>query len=240
MKNQMTKWRSLCLLVRNVSGVAFVIIMAPGADAQPKIVPPASQPAVGNIAASPNLLRVCASSINAPFSTPDGQGFEDRIVKVVGEAMRRKVVFVYTTRPAIYGNYILDSLNFKVRRQIYFGLLPTLIWIAVAWRSSPMTVATVAVTPSASRAAATVSAFFINSTSAVRLGATWIRTPGSGAALIAAPLSPLYIDGYPVFGSSLAQPAAVRIASSILMKRTASWSGDTHKTYCRPENGFSF
>lgn len=102
MKYQMTNWRYLCRLVRNVLGVAFVIIMAPGADAQTKIVPPASRPTVGNIAASPNLLRVCASSINAPFSTPDGQGFEDRIVKVVGEAMSRKVVFVYTARPAIY------------------------------------------------------------------------------------------------------------------------------------------
>ena len=102
MKYQMTIWRYLRGLVCNVLGAGFAVTMAPGADAQTKIVPPASQPAAGNIAASPSLLRVCASSINAPFSTPDGQGFEDRIVKAVAESIGRKVVFVFTARPAIY------------------------------------------------------------------------------------------------------------------------------------------
>ncbi len=102
MNDQMTIWRYLPQLICDFLPAACVIIMASGADAQTKIVPPPSQSAVGNIAASPDLLRVCASSINAPFSTPDGQGFEDRIAKAVGEAMSRKVVFVYTTRPAIY------------------------------------------------------------------------------------------------------------------------------------------
>ncbi len=102
MKYQMTIWRYLRWLVSNVLGAGFVVTMAPGADAQTKIVPPASQPAAGNIAASPSLLRVCASSINAPFSTPDGQGFEERIVKSVAEAIGLKVVFVFTNRPAIY------------------------------------------------------------------------------------------------------------------------------------------
>jgi mxaJ protein len=102
MNDQMTIWRYLPQLICNLLLAGVVIIMAPRADAQTKIVPLASQSAIVNIPAAPDLLRVCASSINAPFSTPDEQGFEDRVVKAVGEAIRRKVVFVYTTLPAIY------------------------------------------------------------------------------------------------------------------------------------------
>jgi len=52
-------------------------------------------------AADTNELRICASN-EAPFSQNDGQGFENRIAKVVAEAMGREPVFVYSERPGIY------------------------------------------------------------------------------------------------------------------------------------------
>lgn len=85
-----------------VLGMAFGVIAGSAAQAQTKMLPPASQMPIVNIPAEPDLLRVCASSANAPYSTADEQGFEDKIARVVGRAMNRKVVFVFTNRPAIY------------------------------------------------------------------------------------------------------------------------------------------
>lgn len=82
--------------------VVFGVIAESAADAQTKIMRPASQAPIVSIPADPNVLRVCASSANAPFSTADEQGLEDRIAKAVGRAMSRKVAFAFTNRPAIY------------------------------------------------------------------------------------------------------------------------------------------
>lgn len=98
----MTFRRYLPRIALALLSVAFGVIAEPAADAQTKIMPPASQMPITNIPADPNLLRVCASSTNAPYSTADEQGFEDRIAKAVGRAMNRKVAFVFTNRPAIY------------------------------------------------------------------------------------------------------------------------------------------
>ncbi|MCJ8144047.1 methanol oxidation system protein MoxJ [Ancylobacter sp. A5.8] len=47
-------------------------------------------------------LRICASNVEAPFSTPDSSGFEDRVAKALAEAMGRKAVFVRSDQPGIY------------------------------------------------------------------------------------------------------------------------------------------
>lgn len=54
-------------------------------------------------------LRICASNVEAPFSTPDSSGFEDRVAKELAEAMGRKAVFVRTDQPGIY--LVRDQLD---------------------------------------------------------------------------------------------------------------------------------
>jgi mxaJ protein len=53
-------------------------------------------------AAAPDQLRICASEVEAPYSTKDGSGFENKIAVAVAKAMGRKPVFVWTSQPAIY------------------------------------------------------------------------------------------------------------------------------------------
>lgn len=54
------------------------------------------------VAQSAAELRICASESEPPFSTRDGEGFENRIAAVLADAMRRKPVFVWSSKPAIY------------------------------------------------------------------------------------------------------------------------------------------
>lgn len=48
------------------------------------------------------VLRVCAAESDAPFSTKDEQGFENRIARIVADAMGREVRFVWADKPAIF------------------------------------------------------------------------------------------------------------------------------------------
>jgi mxaJ protein len=47
-------------------------------------------------------LRVCASETEAPFSMRDESGFENRLARIVADAMDRNLVTVWTPKPAIY------------------------------------------------------------------------------------------------------------------------------------------
>ncbi|WP_234050096.1 MULTISPECIES: methanol oxidation system protein MoxJ [unclassified Xanthobacter] len=69
----------------------------------------ADAPAPQATAAAPGTLRVCASEVEAPFSQKDGQGFENRIAKVLASAMGREAVFVWSGKPAIY--QVRDGLD---------------------------------------------------------------------------------------------------------------------------------
>lgn len=60
-------------------------------------------------AAAPGTLRICASEVEAPFSQKDGQGFENRIAKVLATAMGREAVFVWSPKAAIY--QVRDGLD---------------------------------------------------------------------------------------------------------------------------------
>jgi mxaJ protein len=47
-------------------------------------------------------LKVCASEIEAPYSTSDGKGFENRLAQVIADAMGRKLVTVWSNKAAIF------------------------------------------------------------------------------------------------------------------------------------------
>jgi mxaJ protein len=66
-----------------------------------------------------NVLRICASEVEAPLSQKDGKGFENSIAKALAEAMGRKPLFVWSTKPAI----------FQVRDQLDAGLCDVVMGI---------------------------------------------------------------------------------------------------------------
>lgn len=47
-------------------------------------------------------LRVCAGANDGPYSTSKEDGFENKIAKLLGEAMGRKIEFAWEEKPAIY------------------------------------------------------------------------------------------------------------------------------------------
>lgn len=62
-------------------------------------------------ASDPSILRVCASEVEAPYSSRDADGFENKIAKALGKAMGRKVSFDWLNKPAIY--QVRDQLDKK-------------------------------------------------------------------------------------------------------------------------------
>jgi len=64
-------------------------------------------------AASDNsVLRVCAAANEAPYSVKDESGFENKIAKILADAIGRKVEFVWSPKPAIYA--VRDQLDKKL------------------------------------------------------------------------------------------------------------------------------
>jgi mxaJ protein len=49
-----------------------------------------------------SALRICAAANEAPYSSRDEKGFENRIADIIAGAMDRKVEFVWSDKPAIY------------------------------------------------------------------------------------------------------------------------------------------
>jgi mxaJ protein len=47
-------------------------------------------------------LRICASADEAPYSSRDGKGFENRIAAVLADTMGRRLEIVWASKPAIY------------------------------------------------------------------------------------------------------------------------------------------
>lgn len=71
----------------------------------------------GASAAEP--LRVCASKIEAPYSTAKGDGLENKLAEIVAKAMGREVEFVWSDRAAIY--LVRDGLDKDVC-DVVFGV----------------------------------------------------------------------------------------------------------------------
>ena len=61
--------------------------------------------------ADPSVLRICASEVEQPYSSRNGEGFENKIAKVLATAMDRRAKFVWTDKPAIY--LVRDQLDKK-------------------------------------------------------------------------------------------------------------------------------
>jgi len=59
--------------------------------------------------ADTSVLRICASEVEMPYSGKDGTGFENKLGKVLADAMGRKPKFVWTDKPAIY--LVRDQLD---------------------------------------------------------------------------------------------------------------------------------
>jgi len=62
----------------------------------------AAPPPVSSAASDAGSLRICSSQIEAPFSSKDGSGFENRIAVILAEAMGRKPQFIWTEKAAIF------------------------------------------------------------------------------------------------------------------------------------------
>lgn len=58
-----------------------------------------------------SVLRICAAAHEAPYSTSNGEGFENKIAETIAKAMDRKAEFVWSERPAIY--LVRDQLDAK-------------------------------------------------------------------------------------------------------------------------------
>jgi len=59
-----------------------------------------------------SVLRICAAANEHPYSTRDGEGFENKIAEVIATAMGRAPVYAWHNKPAIY--LVRDKLNMKV------------------------------------------------------------------------------------------------------------------------------
>lgn len=57
-------------------------------------------------------LRVCAAANEAPYSQKDESGFENKIAKVLADAMGRKVQFIWSPKAAIYA--VRDQLDKRI------------------------------------------------------------------------------------------------------------------------------
>lgn len=63
-------------------------------------------------AANSDLLRICAAADELPYSSRDGSGFENKVATAVADAMGRKPLFVWFSRPGIY--IVRDQLEMKM------------------------------------------------------------------------------------------------------------------------------
>ncbi|RFC63516.1 methanol oxidation system protein MoxJ [Fulvimarina endophytica] len=81
---------------------------------KPNIVAPAPMPATAtgpSETSESGTLKVCASTKEAPFSTADEDGFENRIAAILAKAMGRELDYQWVDRPAIY--LVRDGLDKK-------------------------------------------------------------------------------------------------------------------------------
>lgn len=76
-------------------------------------------PAVAGAAPADEKLRICASKIEAPYSTAKADGLENRIATLVAKAMGREPEFVWFDKAAIY--LVRDGLD-KNLCDVVFGV----------------------------------------------------------------------------------------------------------------------
>ncbi|GLK74840.1 hypothetical protein GCM10008171_00920 [Methylopila jiangsuensis] len=64
-------------------------------------------------------LRICASSVEAPYSEAKAKGFENKIAEIIAKAAGREAEFVWSDKPAIY--LVRDYLD-KKACDVVFGV----------------------------------------------------------------------------------------------------------------------
>jgi mxaJ protein len=101
------KWTGLCI---SAPAMLVAVLFAGTSSAQQ---------VAGEIPASPDTLRICASANENPYTSKDGSGFENKVAQIIAKAMDRKAVFVYTEKPAIY--LVRDFLD-KNQCDVVMGL----------------------------------------------------------------------------------------------------------------------
>lgn len=62
-------------------------------------------------AADTPVLRICAAEKEEPYSSRNGQGFENKIAELIAKGMGRKAEFIWYEKPAIY--LVRDQLDQK-------------------------------------------------------------------------------------------------------------------------------
>ncbi|SNB65533.1 amino acid ABC transporter substrate-binding protein, PAAT family [Arboricoccus pini] len=77
-----------------LTAVSFLAILAMPASSRAQ-----SQ---AQVAPDPGKLRICASTVESPYSLGDESGFENKIAKILAKEMGKEAVFVWSKRPAIY------------------------------------------------------------------------------------------------------------------------------------------
>ena len=90
------------------TGLSSAESAKPGAAASPPVPATATGPSETS---DSDTLKVCASTKEAPFSTADETGFENRIAAILAKATGRKLEYQWVDRPAIY--LVRDGLNKK-------------------------------------------------------------------------------------------------------------------------------
>ena len=78
-----------------------------------------SDPSSPASAEDKTILRVCAAASEAPYSQQDASGFENKLAKILADAMGRKIVFIWSNKPAIYA--VRDQLD-KKRCDVVMGM----------------------------------------------------------------------------------------------------------------------
>lgn len=94
------------LTSRRLQGLKFALV------ATAALATPAVAAEDDNAAANSNVLRICAAADELPYSNRDGSGFENKIASALAEAMGRKPLFVWFSRPGIY--IVRDQLEMKM------------------------------------------------------------------------------------------------------------------------------
>lgn len=59
--------------------------------------------------ATDNTLKICAAEDEMPYSNNKGEGFENKLAQLVGQALNKKVEYVYWTDPRYYLRDTLDK-----------------------------------------------------------------------------------------------------------------------------------
>lgn len=122
MSHELTLRSAPALCLTSFRSALLTTVMVAVAGSSVALAAPPADPSPANAAAPTSdvsTLRICAAANQLPYSSANGDGFENKIGDIVAKAMGRKAVFVYANKPAIY--LVRDWLN-KNKCDVIVGL----------------------------------------------------------------------------------------------------------------------